>query len=319
MVQRTEDYLVSLAREGKAQSTLRSKRDTLCGFMAWLYRRGYSCCILEVQEEKIAEYIGDLLATRARGTACYRFSTLRLFFAWAARRGVITSSPMADLKAPRPLKSLPKSIPEEVLAVLMNDLRGKESRTHRRDLAICELLYSSGVRVSELCALSLTDLDMRAGIVFVRRGKGGKDRRTFSKGAEESLREYLHVRSLFIKPKTKRDQLDALFFSNFGRRLCRQSVFRIISDHARRLGLPHMSPHALRHSMATHLLDHGCDIRSIQKMLGHESLVTTQGYADASIAHMGSEYDRCHPLMRNRTDDRRLLEAKIANQQRRDK
>lgn len=222
---------------------------------------------------------------------------LLMFFRWAVDRGLIPTSPMEKIAKPKKEKPLPRHVPEIVLSTLMAALKGRRARVPRRDLAIIELLYASGLRVSELCALDVLDVDLRGGVVFVRRGKGAKDRTSIAIGAEESLRNYLAVRDEFIKLATKRPDENALFISIRGTRMTARSVLEMISDLAQRLKLPHITPHMIRHSFATHLLDHGADIRSIQLCLGHESLTTTQRYVAVSKQHLMAEYAKAHPLM----------------------
>lgn len=300
MVESRGAFLLMLAASGAAAATIKNRRESLNVFLRWLHSHEYSTVADDISEAIIQEWMGELLATRARGTAIVRFASLVCYFRWAVKVGLVEINPMARLMQPKPLRPLPRCVPEEVLAAFMNHLRGRQARTHRRDLAIIELLYSSGLRISEICNLNISDLNLRSGIVFVRNGKGGKDRAAFCVGADESLRRYLDVRHCFIKGWTRREDREALFLSIRGRRMTPRSSLEVIADLSERIKLPRITPHMIRHSMATHLLDHGCDIRSIQLLLGHESLTTTQRYVDVSIQHMRAEFDRAHPLMRAR-------------------
>lgn len=288
-------------------------------FTHWLGARGLSILAADVGKGEVQEFIGEMVATRARGTAICRYAALAAFFSWAKEAGLVEVNPVVGVVRPKPLRPLPRFVPEEVLQVLMDHLRGREARTHKRDLAIIELLYSSGLRIGEICALNISDLNLTQGTIITRCGKGGKDRVSFCAGAVGSLKAYLAVRSEFIKGHTTREDKDALFLSIRGRRMTPRATLEVIADLSERIKLPRITPHQIRHSMATHSLDHGMDIRTLQELLGHESLTTTQRYCAVSIVHMRAEFDRTHPLMRNRTDDKGLLESKIANQQRRDR
>jgi integrase/recombinase XerC len=173
-----------------------------------------------------------------------------------------------------------------------------------RDRAILETLYGSGVRVSELCALDIADLDSQrfdTTILTVRRGKGGKGRQVpLGSKAVEAVAAYLITRPLLCDPRTKRIDPRALFVNYRGGRLTPRSIQRMVSAYVQSAGTADATPHALRHSFATHLLDSGIDLRSIQELLGHASLASTQIYTKVSLDHLMSVYDNAHPRARDK-------------------
>jgi integrase/recombinase XerC len=176
-----------------------------------------------------------------------------------------------------------------------------------RDRAILEVVYGAGLRVSECCNLDVVDIDAgRHGtsLIRVRAGKGGKDRLVpVGSKAEEAVSAYLRVRGQLRDPRTKRSHATALFLNHRGGRLTPRSVQRMVSRRVIRAGTQDATPHALRHSFATHLLDGGVDLRSIQELLGHASLASTQVYTKVSLDHLMSVYDNAHPRARSREPD----------------
>ncbi|WP_233104239.1 tyrosine recombinase XerC [Haliangium ochraceum] len=185
--------------------------------------------------------------------------------------------------------------------------KNKRAKTSReplklRDRAIAEVLYGSGLRVGECCALDLDDIDrarLSSALVRVRRGKGGKERIVpLGRQAVAALDAYLNVRPLLRDPKTGARDPAALFLSYRGTRLTTRSVQRMIGRNAQEVGAYEATPHALRHSFATHLLDSGVDLRAIQELLGHASLASTQIYTKVSLDHLMNVYDASHPRAR---------------------
>jgi integrase/recombinase XerC len=224
-------------------------------------------------------------ATQAR-----KLATLRSFFHFLNREGMIEDNPARILPSP----SLPKKLPpvltvDETFRLL--DGAGLSRKSRLRDRALLELLYSSGLRVSELVGLDIHDLDRREGIVRVR-GKGRKERLVpVGNQAVEAVSSYLENER---KPGVP--DRDALFTGLRGSRLTARSVHRLLAAIARHQGwVRKITPHALRHSFATHLLGGGADLRSIQEMLGHESLSTTQRYTKVDLEQLSRIYDQAHP------------------------
>ncbi|MCP4170267.1 MAG: tyrosine recombinase XerC [Fuerstiella sp.] len=229
----------------------------------------------------------------AQATVARRLACLRSFFRYCQREGLCDSNPAKPLRTPRAGKKLPHFLTtEEVGRLLLAPLATKDDGL--RDRAILETVYSAGLRVAEVVGLDLQDYDRPSGIIRVR-GKGRKERiAPVGSYATKAVQSWLAVR----KPDTNADQIDqaALFLNRFGRRLTTRSIGRMLEKHILTAGLSQQtSPHTLRHSFATHLLDGGADLRSVQELLGHKSLITTQIYTHLSTATLRATYEKAHP------------------------
>jgi integrase/recombinase XerC len=229
----------------------------------------------------------------ARSTIARRLASLRSFYRYTMREGVTTSNPAKTLRTPRAGRKLPHFLTTEQVSQLLeappaNDPMGL------RDRAILETLYSAGLRVAELVGLDVSSWDRAANIMRVY-GKGKKERiAPVGSFAVRALENWLAVRS--PDPNGLPDETNALFLNRFGRRLTTRSIGRMIDKHLRVTGLDSItSPHTLRHSFATHLLDGGADLRSVQELLGHKSLTTTQIYTHVSTRRMRETYEHSHP------------------------
>ncbi len=223
-----------------------------------------------------------------------KIATLRSFHKWMEKRGHASANPMTLIRTPKQPKRLPKAVSVETVERLLaapddSDLLGA------RDRAIFETLYSTGIRVSEVVGINRGDIDVVGETVLIR-GKGRKERMIpLGAHALKSLRHYLGMldASGLSGPA---DPAKALFVNKHGTRLSSRSVRRKLAKYLGVTGLdPEISPHTLRHSFATHLLDNGADLRSVQELLGHESLSTTQVYTHLSTARLRESYDRAHP------------------------
>ncbi|MBW1645549.1 MAG: tyrosine recombinase XerC [Deltaproteobacteria bacterium] len=250
---------------------------------------------LRVREEQLRAFLRHQLEGRSRATVARRLATIKSFFAFLQKRGWRPDNPADLLATPRQGKRLPTHFEiEEIDALLAAiptvDLAGK------RDRAIIELLYASGMRVAELTALDVGSVDFLARVILVR-GKGDKER-LLPLGSEAArwLRTYLDERRLAGGARTVGPEAP-LFVNNRGGRLTARSVARLLRKYlaAARLYKAY-SPHSLRHSFATHLLQNGADLRSIQELLGHSSLSTTQRYTHLDVQRLVEVYDRAHPL-----------------------
>jgi integrase/recombinase XerC len=269
-------------------------------------------------------YLASLHGRNDAVTLARKLSSLRAFFRWQVRRRLLASSPVAGLRPPRRSRRLPRFLGKEEVGRLLDtklpaatatDRRGVSidvaEAEQQRDAALFETIYGSGLRVSEACALDLEDLDRGGdggGLVKVRQGKGRKDRIVpIGRQAVAAIERYL-VGSLGrtpgrasllagARPASSADGA-AMFVSRRGRRLTPRGVRRLLGSRERATGAPLVSPHGLRHSFATHLLGEGADLRSIQEMLGHESIRTTQRYAHVDIDHLMAVYDKAHPRSR---------------------
>jgi integrase/recombinase XerC len=229
----------------------------------------------------------------AKSTISRRMSAVRTFFKFARREGWVTASPADALRNPRKGRQLPHFLTADEVAQLLAT-PASDKPMALRDRAILETLYSAGLRVSELVGSSDGDLDLAQGLLHVR-GKGRKERLApVGSYAIAALRAWLAQRKL--SPQEPPGEGAPLFTNKFGRRLTTRSVARMLEKHLKVAGLdPRTSPHTLRHSFATHLLDRGADIRSVQELLGHSSLVTTQVYTHVSATKLREAYEKAHP------------------------
>jgi len=232
----------------------------------------------------------------AKSSISRRLASVRSFLRFGQREGWAKSNPAKALRNPRKSRKLPHFLTTEEIGKLLSAPQGNTPQA-LRDRAILETLYSAGLRVSELVGLSEGDLDFSAGIVRVR-GKGKRERLApIGSYAVRALERWLAVRQLSPGEKTGREA--PVFTNKFGTRLTTRSVARMLEKYLKETGLDHRtSPHTLRHSFATHLLDRGADIRSVQELLGHKSLVTTQIYTHVSTANLRAAYEKAHPRAR---------------------
>ncbi|MCX5710003.1 MAG: tyrosine recombinase XerC [Candidatus Omnitrophica bacterium] len=218
-----------------------------------------------------------------------RLSALRSFFKFLTREGLIKTNPILMLSSPKLDKHLPQFLTEEETAKLIESAFGKneEDQMGLRDRAILETFYSTGIRIAELVGLSLDDVDFIGGTAKVF-GKGKKERIVpIGDAALKTIRKYLEKR---------KKQADAVFLNKFGKRIGIRGVRDIVGKYIHIAGLKHgVSPHTLRHSFATHLLNRGADLRTVQELLGHANLSSTQIYTHLTTDKLKSVYDKAHP------------------------
>jgi integrase/recombinase XerC len=241
----------------------------LRAFQVWLHEQGY-----------------------AKATIARRIAAVRSWCRFLCRQGTLQANPADGLRGPRQDKKLPHFLSEEALARLLQ-APAAGTPLGMRDRAILETLYSAGLRVSELTSLNLAELDMDSGLVNVR-GKGKRERLALlGRPALKALKAWLEQRSVLLGQK--RDH-QAVFLNKNGTRLTTRSVGRLLQKYLAEAGLdPQASPHSLRHSFATHLLDRGADIRSVQELLGHRSLANTQIYTHVTTHRLQESYRKAHP------------------------
>jgi integrase/recombinase XerC len=232
----------------------------------------------------------------AKSSISRRLASVRSFLRFGQREGWAKSNPAKALRNPRKSQKLPHFLTTDEVGKLLDAPKGNTPAA-LRDRAILETLYSAGLRVSELIGLADGDLDFPAGIVRIR-GKGKRERLApIGSYASRALKSWLDVRKLSPREKTGREA--PVFTNKFGTRLTTRSVARMLEKYLQETGLDQRtSPHTLRHSFATHLLDRGADIRSVQELLGHKSLVTTQIYTHVSTASLKAAYEKAHPRAR---------------------
>jgi integrase/recombinase XerC len=280
---------------GASQYTLKSYREDLNAFAEYFAEADGSC------PEPVAitsvELRGFLSAMHEAGYAktsiARKLASLRSFYRFGQREGWVKSNPATALRNPRKAQKLPHFLSTDEIGTLLGAPKGNESAA-LRDRAILETLYSAGLRVSELVDLNDGDIDFPQGIVKVR-GKGRKERLApLGSFAMKALKAWLAVRKLANKEPKGREA--PVFVNRFCTRLTTRSVGRMLEKYLAEAGLDgRTSPHTLRHSFATHLLDRGADIRSVQELLGHKSLVTTQIYTHVSTNNLRLAYEKAHP------------------------
>lgn len=229
----------------------------------------------------------------SKRTIARKLSTLRSFYKFLVARRHVEKNPCAGIRTPRFGRTLPKFLGEDAMVRLLEAPEG-DDHLALRNRAILETLYGSGLRVGELVGLNVRDVDM-IGEVIKARGKGKKERLApIGRHAAEAIEKYLARRRR--TPDFVEIEPEALFLNRFGRRLSSRSVARLLRKYLLKAGLPaDVSPHALRHSFATHLLDHGADLRSVQELLGHENLSTTQIYTHVTTKRLKKIYEKAHP------------------------
>lgn len=298
-----QQFVHYLALEKNASPhTCRCYRKDLEGFEDFLKSMGmYLNPAGDVEIEKvdrmaIRKYMSFLHRKNKKSSIARKISTLRSFFKYLIREQILPSNPAKSVSSPKVEKTLPTTLTVDEAFRLMESPRSipeKSSQMSKqngvRDRAILELLYSSGLRVSELVGLNLNQLDSDLGIVRVM-GKGRKERIVpVGVKAIDALKAYLEGRGGFTGD-------GPIFINHTGGRLTARTVGRLIKKYTRHSGIfRKVSPHSLRHTFATHLLDAGADIREIQEMLGHSSLSTTQRYTHVSMGKLMEVYDKAHP------------------------
>jgi integrase/recombinase XerD len=291
------DFLGHLELErGLSRNTLEAYRSDLQQLGEFLDRHGLSP--LELTPAELAEFVSELAQGRDGRPACApatlqrKVACLRSFYRHLRREQVIDHDPARELRAPRTRARLPKVLSrDEVLALLAQPQGNTPGAV--RDRALLETMYACGLRASEAVALELSDLDMELGVLRAR-GKGSKERLVPVGGkAIISLRAYLEN----ARPRLLGQREESrVFINQRGAALSRQGLYKIVRRHARSAGLEHrMSPHTLRHTFATHLLAGGCDLRSLQEMLGHADIATTQIYTHLSAERLRDVYFEAHP------------------------
>ncbi|HSK64686.1 MAG TPA: tyrosine recombinase XerC [Pyrinomonadaceae bacterium] len=253
--------------------------------------------VTEIDHLTIREWLAALhTARKKKASIARKLAALRTFFQFLVREGIVELNPAKLVATPRLEKKLPThlSVEEAIRFIESPDL---ETDLGKRDRAMLELMYATGVRVAELTTLNVLDVDLQNRLIRVM-GKRRKQRIIpFGDPAGDALRGYLTVREKFLlnAPISKRDEA-ALFLNYQGTRITTRSVGRMVEKYIRLCaGMHNISPHALRHSFATHLLDSGADLRDIQELLGHARLSTTQIYTHVSMEKLVEVYDKAHP------------------------
>ncbi len=296
------DAFVEYLRDqrGYSRHTIRNYHTDLMQFLDFLFGdKGLAEAddhqLQKIRPLVIREYLGSLYGKMARSSIARKFSAVRSFFLFLEKRGLCEGNPAADIATPKLEKYLPAHLTVDDVFRLINK-PGKTTPLDIRDLAILEVLYSCGIRASEVEALNLDSIDFDERLVRVI-GKGDKERMVpIGRKAIKAVNRYLEA-TREIRKKAAAHLSDGPLFINFrAQRLSARSIGRIIKRYAVESGLsPEISPHSMRHSFATHLLDGGADLRSVQELLGHKNLSTTQKYTHVSLDRLMEVYDKTHP------------------------
>jgi integrase/recombinase XerC len=285
------------AEKGFSPNTCLAYRNDLEQFLAYLrasdsglLRRRKKVDVCDVDDIVIRSYLGFLYNKNQKSTIARKLSALRSFFRFLVKRGVISTNPAETVLTPKRGRPVPNYLPVDDMFRLLDGVKG-ESVLASRNRAILETLYSTGVRVAELAGMDVGDVDFDSGFVRVI-GKGNKERLApVGKKALACIRAYLDKRG-----EAAIQGSEPLFLNSRRGRLSTRSIGRLLEQVVRQLGLLRpISPHGLRHTFATHMLDAGADLRVVQELLGHASLTTTQRYTHVSIDRLMEVYDKTHP------------------------
>ena len=288
-----EAFLDSLwVEHGLSENTLRAYRNDLLGLSRWLSRTATG--ITEAHREHVLDYLSYRVQQGSRPRSSARLlSSIRRFYRYLVRQGTLQKDPSAEIEFPKLGRALPGTLTKEEVEQLLD---APDTRTAHgvRDRAMLEVLYACGLRVSELVALTLYQVNLNQGVIRVL-GKGSKERLIpFGEQAGEWITEFVHgARAELLKPGR---QCDALFVTSRSGPMTRQAFWHLVRRHAKKAGISkHLSPHTLRHAFATHLLNHGADLRVVQMLLGHSDLSTTQIYTHVAQARLQELHRKHHP------------------------
>ena len=291
----TKEYLSYLKVEkGLAANSLESYARDLAKLKAWADKNGLD--LLSLTRQELREWLIDLGHTKLSENSKRRMiSAMRGFYKFLLIDGHLTKNPADNLDSPQKGLYLPKFLNQAEIETLLAQ-PDVSIETGLRDRAILELMYACGLRVSEAVTLTMKDVDLDSGIVTTT-GKGSKTRRVpVGSSAVEWLKTYLVVRR-----RKENVEIQNLFVTPLGKPLNRQIIYDFVREYAEKCGLEGVSPHTLRHSFATHLIQNRADIRSVQQMLGHSDISTTQIYTHITDAHLKRSYDQFHPRSKTRS------------------
>lgn len=301
MTDLVKDHLRFLQHERqKSAATLRAYGSDLRAYAAWLQQSGRA--LAEASRYDLRRYLVELEEQGLAATSVQRkLASLRGLYGWLQERGVVAKDPAKLIKGPRAQKRVPRFLtPGEVDQLLGQPF--DDTPIGRRDQAILETLYSTGCRVSEVAGMAIADVDLAEGVVRVL-GKGQKQRLALLGGpAVAAITAWLPHRRALVRA-AKRSDPGSLWVNRYGLPLSARWVFATVVERAKAAGLQQsLTPHGLRHSFATHLLDRGADLRTVQELLGHARLVTTEIYTHVSVGRLRDVYDKAHPLGRERDE-----------------
>lgn len=284
-------FLSSLKARGMSENTIKAYRTDLADLLEFLS---------DTKQELTLDALRDWMwrqseAGATKGTLARKTSSAKSFTEFLFERGELTSDPGLKLRAPKLERTLPKVASEKSLTEVfskLNELAQDGNPSALRDLCAFELLYATGMRVSELAGLNLSDIDYSRNLLKVT-GKGNKQRMLpFGEAAARALAEYVRVG----RPKLAIEYSpDALLLTSRGKRVGVRQLYSLVANQLAQTATGSAGPHTLRHSAATHLLDHGADLRAVQEILGHSSLATTQIYTHVSVERLRDAFEQAHP------------------------
>jgi integrase/recombinase XerD len=286
-----------VAEKGRSANTIAAYRRDLGSYSEWLSTQGTT--VLDVSHQQLVAFVGIRRGSGAATSSIARqLAAVRMLHRYLSIEGERSDDPAADLEGVRVPSGIPKPLTEAQVTSLLDAIVVTEP-IHRRDLALIELLYATGARISEAVGLSIGEIDLDARLVRLY-GKGAKERIVpFGSTAAAALDDWFSPsgRARIVPDRWRsRDDAEAVFLNTRGGRLTRQAAWQIIKKYGVRAGIAtELSPHVLRHSCATHLLDHGADLRIVQEMLGHASISTTQIYTKVSQERLWDVYRSAHP------------------------
>lgn len=288
-----KEYLSYLQVEkGLSKNSFESYQRDLAKLTSWVEKN--SLDIVQLSRKDLREFLIDLSTEKLSPTSVNRLiSAMRGFYKFLQFDRHIVKNPAEDLQSQQTTSYLPKFLNQEEIEKLLAvpDLSGEIGL---RDRAILETMYACGLRVSEVCSLQISDVELDTGILTCK-GKGNKTRKVpIGKSAVEWLKSYLVQRR-----KKENFEIQNLFVSIHGRPISRQDIFNFIKEYGTKIGRDDISPHTLRHSFATHLVQNSADIRSVQQMLGHADISTTQIYTHITDQHLRKTYEKFHPRAKN--------------------
>jgi integrase/recombinase XerC len=287
------DFQKALKRRDASVHTVRNYVRDVVAFSGYLEAQGLS--LPSATPVAVRGWLGVLAVDHAPRSRARALASVKAFYRHLVRTGALAQSPAGAMRGPKLPVTLPKFLPVDDAFALV-DRPGEATLLALRDHALLEVLYGAGLRVSEACGLSLADVDLQGRVLRVL-GKGKKERLCpLHPGAADVLGRWLSRRGELLAKRRRGQDREAVFLNARGGRLTPRSVARHLDAYARAAGLQqHVSPHALRHSYATHLLAGGADVRSIQELLGHASLSTTQRYTHVGVELLQAVYDKAHP------------------------
>ena len=276
-----------IIEKGLSKNTVKAYETDIKGFIKWINKNNKQS-LLNIKESSVNQYISYLFSLKLKSSSVNRkISSLKSFYLFLLKKKLIRYSPFSEVISPKQEKYLPASMSESEVEKLLNS-PDVSKEIEQRDKAMIEMLYATGMRISELVNLKITDIDMNRSVIKVM-GKGSKERLIpFGESASEALFNYLKIR--------KDSPSKEVFISNRGKKITRVAFWQRIKVYLLRENLKiSISPHTLRHAFATHLLNRGADLRSVQLLLGHSDLSTTQIYTHIAKQRLGDVLKKHHP------------------------